>query len=179
MKILVLMPLDEKWSYIATGLFNNLTDKAKEKTFVMNMFTEWQLATNHMIVGNDLPPHWNVATFGSIIKAREFYLSQESKNEDCMIIGNISPDFKFDIIFNFQDPFIAAPYLDLYVDKMKEVFTEPDLQRFLNFYSNDDSRLPLKDFAASGDFLSAYLNSDPHLDDIKQKYADILDFKEI
>lgn len=34
------MPLDEKWSYIATALYENLTEEAKQKTFAMPMFTE-------------------------------------------------------------------------------------------------------------------------------------------
>lgn len=57
MKILLLMPLDEKWSYIAAELYKNLTTEAKEKTFAMPMFTEWQIATKQLVVGKDLPIH--------------------------------------------------------------------------------------------------------------------------
>ena len=51
------MPLDEKWSYIASALYGSLTEEAKQKTFVMPMFTEWQMATKKLVVGNDLPLH--------------------------------------------------------------------------------------------------------------------------
>ena len=34
------MPLDEKWSYIATALYKALDADTKDNTFVMPMFTE-------------------------------------------------------------------------------------------------------------------------------------------
>lgn len=40
MKILVLMPLDEKWTFIATALWQKLSPKAKQVCFAMPMFTE-------------------------------------------------------------------------------------------------------------------------------------------
>ena len=89
MKILVLFPLDEKYSYIATALYKALDQSVKDNTFVMPMFSEWQMATKHMILGDDLPIHWNVATFGSIVKAREMYKIQEEAHKDFLLIGNI------------------------------------------------------------------------------------------
>ena len=41
MKILVLFPLDEKYSYIATALYKALDQSVKDNTFVMPMFSEW------------------------------------------------------------------------------------------------------------------------------------------
>lgn len=45
MKILILMPLDEKWVYMATGLYKALTAKAKEVTFAMPQYMEYLIDT--------------------------------------------------------------------------------------------------------------------------------------
>lgn len=179
MKILVLMPLDEKWSYIATAIYKNLSAKAKENTFVMNMFSEWQMNTKHMVAGADLPIHWNVATFGSIIKARELYKLQEQSKKDFILIGNIDPSYKFDLIVNFQDLDKDLPYEDLYVQKLREVFKENDyLTQLLVMYSTNSSTMMLHNTTAAAKFLSAYLETDPCTDEIKEKYKDALKFKE-
>lgn len=173
------MPLDEKWSYIASGIYKNLDDNAKNKSFVMPMFTEWQLATKKMIIGQDLPHNWNVATFGSIVKAREFYQIQDTLEQDFLLIGNIKPDYKFDIIFNFQDEDEDAPYQDLYIDKLKTVFKDDEvLSNNLIFYDSTASIMPLHNIKATAEFLSAYLNTDPNVDKIKEKYKNSLNFKE-
>lgn len=179
MKILVLMPLDEKWSYIATELYKNLSQNAKDNTFAMPMFTEWQLATGKMVLGNDLPKHWNIATFGTIIKAREMYKLQESAKKDFLLIGNIKPDYEFDKIFNFQDTEVDLEYKDLYVEKLKEAFKDvPELIKNLEFYDAAASTMTLHNIPAAAKFLSAYLETDPHLEDIKEQYKNDLKFKE-
>lgn len=177
MKILVLMPLDEKWSYVATELWKHLSDKAKENSFAMPMFTEWQLKTKKMVVGADLPPHWNVATMGSIIKAREIYKIQDSAKKDFILFGNISPDYKFDAIFNFQDTEEDKAYEDKYIEKLKAALGD-DLAPYFNFYPSTASKMPLHNVEAAAAFLSAYIETDPHLDEIKAKYQETLKFKE-
>ena len=179
MKILVLFPLDEKYSYIATALYKALDADTKDNTFVMPMFTEWQMLTKNMIIGNDLPVHWNVATFGSIIKAREMYKIQQESNKDFLLIGNIAPQYEFDAIFNFQDVDQDLPYEDMYVDKLKTSFADiPVLNDNLKFYDASASQMTLHNIAAAAEFLSSYMKTDPHLEEIKQKYIDTLHFKE-
>ena len=179
MKILVLMPLDEKWSYIASALYENLTEEAKQKTFAMPMFTEWQMATKKLVVGKDLPLHWNTATFGTIIKAREMYQLQDAAKQDFMLIGNIRPDYKFDAIFNFQDVEKDEEYKDLYIEKLREVFkNEQTLMNNLEFYDAAASTMTLHNITAAAKFLSAYLETDPHIEEIKEKYKNDLNFKE-
>ena len=172
MKILVLMPLDEKWSYIATALYENLTEEAKQKTFAMPMFTEWQMATKKLVVGKDLPLHWNTATFGTIIKAREMYKLQDAAKQDFMLIGNIRPDYKFDAIFNFQDIEEDLPFKDDFAAKVKDlVQSEEVLAKLINnLYDNKDSIMPLHNCLATADFLSAYIKTDPGLDKLKAEY---------
>lgn len=173
------MPLDEKWSYIATGLFKALPREVQENTFVMPMFSEWQMATKNMVIGHDLPLHWNVATLGTIIKAREMYQLQDIEEKDFLLIGNIRPDFEFDAIFNFQDAEVDLPYEDKYVEKLREVFAdEIAITNNLEFYDASASKMTLHDFNAAAEFLASYLKTDPHLDEIKEKYKNTLRFKE-
>ena len=179
MKILVLFPLDEKYSYIATALYKALDQSVKDNTFVMPMFSEWQMATKHMILGDDLPIHWNVATFGSIVKAREMYKIQEEAHKDFLLIGNISPQYKFDAIFNFQEIEKDLPYEDQYIDKLRKVFADVEvLAKNLELYGADASKMTLHNIEAAAAFLSSYMQTDPHLDDIKLKYIETLRFKE-
>lgn len=179
MKILVLMPLDERWSYIATELWKHLDEDARDCTFAMPMFTEWQMATKRFVLGSDLPPHWNVATFGTLVKAREVYHIQEAVERNLIIIGNIDPDYKFDAVFNFQDVNQDLPYQDHYLDKLSEAFkNEPSLVKYLHFYPSTASTLTLHNIEAAAAFLSAYVRTDVHLDEVRAKYQDTLHFKE-
>lgn len=180
MKILVLMPIGEDYSYIASGLFKALDPEARDCAFSLCMFSEWQRATQKMVIGADLPKTWTVATFGSLVKARELYRLQEAAKKDIIIIGNISPNYKFDAIFNFQDPEQDAPYEDRYLAKIAAAAQgDSVLTEALNVYDASASQMALHNFAAAGKFLSAYLKTDPHIDDIKAKYNDQLKFKEI
>lgn len=179
MKILILMPLDEKWSFIASGIYKNLDDNAKNKTFAMPMFTEWQLATKKMIIGNDLPQNWNIATFGSIVKAREMYKLSELNNDDFILIGNINPQYKFDMIFNFQAEEKDEAYEDLYIEKLKSIFKdEKVLYDNLIFYNSTASMMTLHNIKAAANFISDYIKTDANIDKIKEKYKDTLVFKE-
>lgn len=179
MKILVLMPLDEKWSYIASALYQKMDTNAKNCTFAMPMFTEWQRSTGKIVIGNDLPNTWQMATFGSIVKAREMYKLQSDANSDFILIGNIHPDYKFDAIFNFQDIDSDMTYEDLYVNKLREIFKgNQEIEKYLNFYDASASQMPLHNIAAAAQFLSDYIKTDARLDKIKEKYKDTLAFKE-
>ena len=179
MKILVLMPLDEKWSYIATELWKNLGKEAKQDSFSMPMFTEWQMQTKKFVLGNDLLPHWNVATLGTILKTKEVYQVQAAAHKNFLLIGNISPDFQFDAIFNFQDPSTDALYEDHYLDCLREKFKDtPVIAEQLKLYDASASTMPLHDIKAAAAFLTSYLQTDPHLDEIKTKYQETLHFKE-
>lgn len=179
MKILILMPIGEDYSYIASGLFKALDQEARDCAFSLGMFSEWQRTTKKMVIGKDLPNTWTVATFGSLMKARELYRLQDAAKKDIIIIGNISPDFKFDAVFNFQDPEKDAPYEDRYLAKVAAAAQGEDaLQDALRVYDASVSQMALHNFAAAGKFISEYLKTDPRIDDIKTKYENQLKFKE-
>lgn len=178
MKILILMPLDERFTFIAASLYKNLRDEVKQDTFCMPMFSEWQMVTKKMVFA-DLPIHWNMATFGSLVKAKEFYKQQEKDKKDILIIGNTPVDCKFDMVFNFQDAEKDLPYCDKFLDQLKGISNDSAVQNILNTYNESAVKMTLHDYKAAGEFLSAYLKTDPQLDQIKEKYKDILHFKEV
>lgn len=178
MKILVLIPLDERFTYVAASLYKNLSSDVKQDTFCMPMFSEWQMVTKKMVL-SDLPHHWNIATFGTLIKAKEFYKQQETNKKDILIIGNVPVDCKFDAIFNFQDAEKDLPYCDVFLNKLKTISNDTAVQTILNTYNETAVKMTLHDYKAAGEFLSAYLKTDPKLDQIKEKYKDTLHFKEV
>ena len=66
MKILVLMPLDEKWVYMANGLYNALPIEAREKTFAMPMFMQYAITTK-------TTPNWLYAQFDALVAVKGVY----------------------------------------------------------------------------------------------------------
>ena len=87
--------------------------------------------------------------------------------------------YKFDAIFNFQDVEKDEEYKDLYIEKLREVFkNEQTLMSNLEFYDAAASTMTLHNIAAAAKFLSAYLETDPHIEEIKEKYKNDLNFKE-
>lgn len=87
----------------------------------------------------------------------------------------MSPDYKFDVIFNFQDPDKDLPYEDKYLQKLREVFNVQVLKDALTMYDASASTMTLHNTDAAAAFLSAYLETDPRIDDIKAKYQDLLE----
>lgn len=88
-------------------------------------------------------------------------------------------DYKFDAVFNFQDEEQSCRYEDLFVEKLKEICASEELlMKYLNnLYTDEDSKLGLTNINAAADFISAYLDTDPHLDEITQKYREKLEHK--
>ena len=163
MKILVLMPLDEKWVYMANGLYSALPAKVKDKTFTMPMFMQHGIITK-------LIPNWLWAPFDALVAAKEVY--KAAKDDDLIIIGNCDKSLQFDAIFNFQDLFEDLPYEDLFLEQVKKDVQSDELllNTVTNLYTNKDSIMPLHNVAAAADFLTAYLDTDPKIEQIKKQY---------
>lgn len=171
MKILVLMPLDEKWVYMANGLYNALPIEAREKTFAMPMFMQYAITTK-------TTPNWLYAQFDALVAVKGVY--NAAKDGDLIVIGNCDKDMKFDAIFNFQDIEKDMPYEDLLLEKTKEVVKSDEqlLGYLTNLYTNKDSIMPLHNVAAAADFLAAYLNTDPKIEQIRKQYQDKINFND-
>lgn len=171
MKILVLMPLDEKWTYMATGLYNSLPIEVRDKTFAMPMFMQYCITTK-------TSPNWLYATFDALVAVKNVYKSVG--DGDVIIIGNCDKSMHFDAIFNFQDIHEDLPFEDLLMEKTREVVSpDAELSNYVsNLYTNDDSIMPLHNLTASADFLAAYLDTDPKIEQIKKRYQEKINFKD-
>jgi len=163
MKILLLMPLDEKFSYMAMGIYNNLPHEIKDKTFCMPTFMDY-------LVNVKVCPNYEYAIFDTILSAKKVY--DAAKGDDLIIIGNMPKEYKFDAIFNFQDLVEDLPYKDFFLEKVIEkVAGEEILMKMVNnMYAKEDSKLALHNCTATADFLTAYLDTDPHLNKIEKDY---------
>ena len=73
------MPLDEKWTYMATGLYNSLPIEVRDKTFAMPMFMQYCVTTK-------TSPNWLYATFDALVAVKNVYKSVG--DGDVIIIGN-------------------------------------------------------------------------------------------
>lgn len=171
MKILVLMPLDEKSVYMAAGIQRHMDEKTNAITFSMPMFMQYAVATK-------VSKNWEYATLDTLVTAASVY--NAAQQNDLIVIGNMPDTYKFDKVFNFQDIDEDLPYKDLFVEKLQEVCkTEPTLMKWVgDLHKADESIFTLHNCEASAHFLEDYIQTDPHVDEIRAKYADRLEFKD-
>lgn len=168
MKLLLLMPCDEKFTYLATGVYKALPAEWKEKCFCMPMFMQYVMETK-------LTDNWTKAFFYTMVAAEQLY--ESSGKEDFLLIGNIGSEYPFDAVFNMQDEGEALPYQDLFIEKVKEVVKdEPMLVNYIAaLHGADESKMALQNCTATADFLVRYIESDPHLEKIDKAFEHILD----
>lgn len=162
MKILVLMPLQEQSAYMAMGIYKNLPAAVKDKTFCMPAFMDYLVTTK-------LVPNWEYALFDTILCAEKMAAVED---EDLILLGNVNKNLHFDAIFNFQDINEALPYSDPFVETMKNKVRSEELllSKVDNLYTAEDSTFRMKNCRATADFLTAYLDTDPKLKEIKAEY---------
>lgn len=166
MRILILMPLQEQYSYMAMGIEQHLPSELKNITLSMPNYMEYLILTHK--TGD-----WIEAAFGSI-RSIESYCKTA---KDYIIIGNVTHDIPFDAIFNFQDLEEALPYKDDLLDYIrpcakKAAEEHADVVSIVNIldnlYTNEDSRLALKDCKATADFIANYFKSEVKHDSKEQ-----------
>lgn len=166
MKILVLMPLSESHSHIAMAIYNAMPHDVKDKTFIMPAYIDYLLTAK--VVENTI-----YAVSNALLSAQILYGQAEEKKEDLIIFGNIDNSFKFDVIFNCQDLEKDLPYIDGRAEKMQELVKDTEVEYIAHeLYTNKDSEMPLHNAIAIADFLTAYLKTDPHLEEIAAEYTD-------
>lgn len=181
MKILVLMPLDEKYTYLATALYNALPHEIKDKTFNMPMFMQWAITTK-------MSQNWTQALVWSLASAGFSVQAAAAKQDDILVIGNCDKEYEFDAVFNMQDINESMPYKDLFLEKVIEQISanqynqtpeeqETVLKYLSNLYIDKDSKMSLRNISASADFLALYMRTGVNLEEIKQNYKDKLEFK--
>lgn len=172
MKILVLMPCDERMTYYAAKIYKELPNDVKDITFSMPMFMDYLISSK--IVGN-----WVYSFFDSFVSMKNIYKTAAKGREDLIVFGTAPRNMKFDAIFSFQEDAAQMPYDDKFLRKIKEIVKdEPKLAAYVeNLYGAEDSQFNLYNCAATAGFLAEYLKTDPKLEDIKAKYESKLKFK--
>lgn len=155
MKILVLMPLDERYVYASWGLYKQLSAKAKEKTFNMLGFVDYLHQT--------FKGPWNAGVGAAIKSADGVYASYD------IVFGNMSKFAKFDIIFNITDGQTEEPYEDRVIKKLEE-----EIMSKFELHTADESKFCLVNFEAAGKLISRlYENgkaSEEKLEELKEEY---------
>lgn len=175
MKILVLMPLDEKWVYAATAIWDKMDDEIRDHCFAMPMFMQttvtWGRSRN-----------WTDAAFFALKCSEYVYQTAEKEGDPLIIIGNMPKDFKFDAVFNFQDMEETLPYEDKFMDKIKESLKKVSSEDVLllegminNLYTAEDSTFSLTNCQATADFLGAYMKAEIDFKKIEEEYKKALE----
>lgn len=165
MKILVLMPCDERMTYVAAELYKNLPNSAKDVTFSMPMFMDYLVSSK--MVGN-----WVVAFFDALISMKQVY--KASGKDHLIIFGTAPKDLEFDVVFSFQDSEHALAYKDVFLEKIKEMVVEDELltSKVAALYGVDDVKYALTNCSAAAEFLASYLKSNEKLEEFYEKYKD-------
>ena len=172
MKILVLMPCDERMTYYAAKIYKELPNDVKDITFSMPMFMDYLISSK--IVGN-----WVYAFFDSFVSMKNIYKTAAKNKDDLIVFGTAPKNMKFDAIFSFQEDAEQMPYKDKFIGKVKEIVKdEPKLAAYVeNLYGAEDSKFNLYNCKATAGFLAEYIKTDPKLEDIRTKYEGKLKFK--
>lgn len=166
MKILVLMPLSESHSHIVMAIYNALPHEVREKSFIMPAYIDYLLTTK--FAENSI-----YAVSNALLAAQHCWKQAEEEHQDLIIFGNIDNSFKFDAIFNCQDDKEDLPYVDGRAVKMQELVKGSNIEYIAHeLYTDKDSKMALHNPVAIADFLTAYLQTDPHLEKIAAEYAD-------
>ena len=164
MKILVLMPCDERQLYACYKIYQGLNEKAKDKVFFTPMFIDYLLQTK-------IHSKWIEAFYDTLCRVKQLH----KQNGDFILFGNIDKSCKFDAIFSFQDLERTLPYQDGTIEKIKQldfIKNDPQLLAPLNaLYSADDvDQIPLTNPVATAELINKFFDSDPQLDKIKAEY---------
>ena len=172
MKILVLMPCDERMTYYAAKIYKELPNDVKDITFSMPMFMDYLISSK--VVGN-----WVYSFFDAMVSMKNIYKTAAKNKDDLIVFGTAPKNIKFDAIFSFQDDAEQMPYKDKFIGKVKEIVKdEPKLAAYVeNLYGAEDSKFNLYNCKATAGFLAEYIKTDPKLEDIKAKYEGKLKFK--
>ncbi len=168
MRILVLVPLDGRHAAEVMSIRKNLT--AEENNHICDMVNFIDYLLNLKVVNT-----YNEAFRRAINGLFCEYEASVKSNSDLIVFGNAPKKLQFDAVFTWQGNWDK----DLVVEKYREVFADnQEALDLLNFYSPLDSKFVLDGPQPTASFLRDYLQTDPHLEKIREKYKDKLKFKE-
>lgn len=166
MKILVLMPCDEKMVYWAAEIYKNLEEDIKDNSFFVPMFMDYLIQTKQT-------ENWVYALADGLISANLLCKKADEEKKDIIIFGNASSDIKFDKVFSFQDGEVIAPYLDFFIEKTKTIFTDAEdfIELLENLHTKNEVKLMLTNCKATATLINDLIKSQVDLEKIKNNYA--------
>ena len=172
MKILVLMPLDERQVYNCVGLWKAFVaaqgqEWTSNNLFFMPLYMDYLTTTGKSI-------NWMEAAGQAIISTKEMVAAN---NKNIIVFGNLPVTVTtFDYVFNFQQNDQAIPYKDLVLEVICKTAQESNddylKQLFSNFYKADASIMALQNFTATADFLSKWYTSEKQMAQVTERYKD-------
>lgn len=169
MRILVLMPCDERAVYVAAAFYRQLPEKLKDQCFSMPMFMDYLTST-------EMVKNWVYAFFDSLVSA-EALLRGLTDNENFIICGNVDKKYQFDIVLNLQEENSNLLYQDNFIDHIKTIVEdEPILSnRISNLYEATDSTLPLYNAELGAQLVADLIATDnsTEIDAIKKRYQEL------
>lgn len=168
MRILVLVPLDGRHAAEVMSIRKNLT--AEENNHICDMVNFIDYLLNLKVVNT-----YNEAFRRAINGLFCEYESSVKSNSDLIVFGNAPKKLKFDAVFTWQGGWDK----DLVIEQYKEIFHDnQEALELFDFYGPSDSKFILDRVEPTAGFLRDYLQTDPHLEKIREKYKDKLKFKE-
>lgn len=155
MKILIMMPLDERYSFASVGLFNKIDEDIRDKVMIMPYYVD----TLHQWY----KINWELAVKTALSQDEILYQQND------IIIGNLNKYSKFDIIFNITDGEHEEPYKDNYVELI-----EKKENKNYELHTADESKFCLVNFEAAGKLISKLYKdgkvSEEKLKELKEEY---------
>ena len=176
MKILVLMPLNEREVYNCAVIENALTADSKDNSFFMPMYMDY-------LVQVKIAKNWVEALFLSIKAAQSIYETADKEGKDLILFGNIDKNYKFDLVYSFMDNEEVLYYEDKGTAEvrktvMEEMKNDAVLQKcydsIKNLYDAKDVNMPLTNCDATGDFISAMIKSNVEVEKVLNKYQSVI-----
>lgn len=168
MRILVLMPCDERAVYLGASLYRHLPDNLKDNCFIMPMFMDYLVSTK--TVGN-----WVYAFFDSLVSAEA--LLRNDENTDLIIVGNVDKKYKFDIVLNLQVDGESLPYKDNFIEHIQTLVEEEPIlsKRIDHLYTNAASTLALYNAELGAQLIADLMATDNsnEIIKIKEKYEEL------
>ena len=156
MKILVLMPLDERQVYNCVGLWKAFVaaqgqEWTSDNLFFMPLYMDYLTTTGKSI-------NWMEAAGQAIISTKEMVAAS---NKNVIVFGNLP---------------VTVTTLDLVLEAICKIAQESNddylKQLFSNFYTADASIMALQIFTATAGFLSKWYTSEEQVDTVTERYKD-------
>lgn len=135
MKILILMPIDERCVFASMGLYKRFNPELQKSTLNLVGFADYLYQTKKC--------RWEHAAATA--------LSKDVPVEDYdIVIGNTEKCKEFDLIFNLYDGENDVPYKDYVIEKVEQL-----LDRKFELHTAEESKFCLRNFDAAADLLNS------------------------